>query len=157
MESRIEFIEARKLVGVSRQMTLANDETVALWRTFMPRRGEINNRTSGDYISMQVYDRIAGDPFSPTTYFEKWAVVEVSSNETAPDGMKHYHLAGGQYAVFLHKGPANAYPKSMQYIFGKWLPESEFELDGREHFEILPEGYDPVSPDAEEEIWIPIR
>ena len=157
MESRVEIIEAKKLVGISRQMSLANDDTMTLWKSFMPRRGEIRNRTSCDYISMQVYDPAAGDPFSPTTNFKKWAVVEVSSDETVPDGMKRYLLAGGQYAIFLHKGPASLWPQSMQYIYGTWLPESLFELDDREHFEILPEGYDPMDSEAEEEIFIPIR
>jgi AraC family transcriptional regulator len=45
----------------------------------------------------------------------------------------------------------------MGYIFGEWLPNSSYELDTREHFEILSEGYRPDDRDAEEEIWIPIR
>jgi len=74
-----------------------------------------------------------------------------------PDGMRQYSLTGGKFAVFLHKGPASDYAKSMQYIVGEWLPNSGSELDQRKHFEILPQGYDPVDPDAKEEIWIPIR
>ena len=45
----------------------------------------------------------------------------------------------------------------MKHIFGRWLPQSEYELDDREHFELLPEGYSPVDPEAEEEVWIPIK
>lgn len=123
----------------------------------MPRRDEVRNRATSQYISMQVYDPAAGDPFSPGTVFEKWAVVEVSSADTLADGMRRYDLTGGQYAVFLHKGPASDYAKSMHFIFGEWLPASEFELDQREHFEILPEWYDPMDPEAEEEICIPVR
>ncbi len=45
----------------------------------------------------------------------------------------------------------------MKYIFGSWLPESEYELDSREHFEVLPETYQPMNPKAREEVWIPIK
>ena len=91
------------------------------------------------------------------TEFEKWAVVEVSRAESLPDGMETYKLQGGLYAVFLHEGPASMAPKTLQYIFSKWLPQSGYEVDGREHFEVLREGYDPQDPGAREFIWIPIR
>jgi AraC family transcriptional regulator len=105
---------------------------------------------------MQVYDKAAKDMFSPEAIFEKWATVEVSSFSSIPPGMKSYTLQGGKYAVFVHEGPASAFSKTFQFIFGEWLPESGFELDNREHFEVLPEGYSPVDPNAKEEFWVPI-
>ena len=157
MQFRLETIDPKILVGMSRKMSLSKDETMSLWKGFMPRRGEVADRTSKDYISMQVFDPAAGDRFLSTTLFEKWAVVEVSSAEIIPQGMQRYTLTGGKYAVFLHKGPAGDWPKSSHFIYDVWLPGSDFELDQREHFEIIPEGYDPLEPKAEEEIWIPIR
>ena len=106
---------------------------------------------------MQVYSATGGQIFSPTTVFEKWAVVQVLAHDSVPDGMESYTLPGGQYAVFIHNGPASAAPKTMQHIFGTWLPDSGYELDDREHFEILPDGYDPFDQHAHEEVWIPIR
>jgi AraC family transcriptional regulator len=157
MKPKIETIQARKLVGFRQQMSLAENLTAQLWRSFMPRRHEVKNRATNEYISMQVYSVTGGQIFSPTTVFEKWAVVEVLADDSVPDGMESYTLAGGQYAVFVHNGPASAAPKTMRHIFGTWLPDSEFVLDNREHFEILPDGYDPLDKHAHEEIWIPIR
>jgi AraC family transcriptional regulator len=37
------------------------------------------------------------------------------------------------------------------------LPNSAYELDDREHFELLGEKYKNNDPNSEEEIWIPIR
>ena len=71
--------------------------------------------------------------------------------------METYILPGGLYAVFLHKGAATTGPKTFQYIFGTWLPESDYSLDIRPHFEILGEKYKNDDPDSEEEIWIPIK
>jgi AraC family transcriptional regulator len=157
MTPRIDSIQARKLMGIRQQMSLAENQTAQLWRSFMPRRHEIMNRTTNEYISMQVYSATGGQLFSPTTVFEKWAAVEVLAHDSVPDGMESYSLPGGQYAVFVHNGPASAAAKTMRYIFGNWLPDSGYELDDREHFEILPEGYDPVNEHAHEEVWIPIR
>lgn len=157
MQPRIETIRARKLVGIRQEMSLAENLTAQLWRSFMPRRHEVKNLSTNEYISMQVYSKTDGQPFSPTTVFEKWAVVEVSTRNDVPVGMESYSLPGGQYAVFIHNGPASAAPKTMRHIFGKWLPNSKYELDDREHFEVLPEGYDSLDQHAREEVWIPVR
>ena len=154
---RIEQLNPKKLIGMHMTMSLAENKTAALWRSFMPRRNEVVGRTSTDYISMQVYGASLASPFSPTTMFEKWAVVEVESFDNIPEGMEAYSLSGGEYAVFIHEGPAHRAPQTMGYIFGKWIPESDYEVDEREHFEVLPEGYDPLDENAREEVWIPIK
>ena len=74
----------------------------------MPRRREIENRITNEYISMQDYSGLSNELFSPNAVFEKWAVVEVSTHDSVPDGMAIYSLNGGRYAVFIHKGPAIA-------------------------------------------------
>jgi AraC family transcriptional regulator len=43
------------------------------------------------------------------------------------------------------------------YIFNTWLPQSNYQLAPRPHFEILGEKYKNNHPDSEEEIWIPIQ
>jgi len=95
--------------------------------------------------------------FKPDMEFEKWAAVEVADTKEIPQGMETYQINGGLYAVFVHHGPASAAEKTMQYIFGEWLPNSPYNMDSREHFEILPEGYNPVEPNAQEEIWVPVK
>lgn len=137
------------------EMSLSENRTMELWQRFMPRRKEIKNRTSSDYISMQKYDE--NRPPSLDLLFEKWATVEVSSFSEVPADMETYTLQGGKYAVFSHHGPASAAAKTMQFIFSEWLPKSVYQLDNREHFEILPDGYNPMDPEANEEIWIPIK
>ncbi len=155
MEYRIEELEPKKLIGINLKMSLSKNRTAELWQTFMPRRDEVQNRKSSDYISMQKYGE--NWTFSPQSMFVKWASVEVSSFADVPINMETYQLQGGKYAVFVHIGPASAAAKTMQYIFGKWLPESGYQLDNREHFELLPESYNPADPSAREEIWIPVK
>lgn len=158
MEPKIVELSPKKLVGMHKAMSLANNQTQQLWKGFMPRRREIKNSVSTAFYSMQKYDTdLLSEVFALHTQFEKWAAVEVVDFEEVPAGMEAYELIGGKYAVFVHKGPASAFKKTFDYIFEQWLPSSNYTLDHREHFELLPEGYSPVDPNAEEEVWIPIK
>lgn len=157
MEPRIETLESKKLVGLRLKMSQAQNRTAELWQSFMPRRTEAKARVGSHYISMQVFHPELGDPFSPEACFEKWAAVEVPQEVETPEGMESFLLRGGEYAVFTHNGPASEARETFHKIFGYWLPNSDYALDAREHFEVLPADYHPDDPDATEEIWIPIR
>ncbi|MDQ4141173.1 MAG: GyrI-like domain-containing protein [Bacteroidota bacterium] len=158
MEPRLELLSEKKLVGKHLKMSFAHNRTGELWRSFMPHRNRIKNKINSDFISMQVYaPSFNPDAINHHTEFEKWATVEVSQVEEIPEGMESFHLPGGLYAVFIHKGPASTGEKTFRYIFEYWLPNSDYFLDARPHFEILGEKYKNEDPDSEEEIWIPIK
>ena len=107
---------------------------------------------------MQIYDKsLDFKDFNQNTEFEKWAAIEVTDFNIIPNEMESYTLISGLYAVFVHKGPANEFQKTFQFIFGQWLPSSEYILDNRAHFELLGEKYKNNDPNSEEEVWIPIR
>jgi AraC family transcriptional regulator len=158
MEPRIEILPEKKLVGKRLTMSLSGNRTFELWQSFMPWRKEIKKSVSPDLFSMQVYDRSFDFwNFNMETEFEKWAAAEVSDFNEIPDGMEAYTLGGGLYAVFIHRGGPGTFSKTFQFIFGYWLPRSDYELDNREHFELLGEKYKNNDPASEEEVWIPIR
>ncbi|TAH39888.1 MAG: AraC family transcriptional regulator [Bacteroidetes bacterium] len=156
MKPRIEKIKEKKLVGQRLEMSLADNKTADLWRSFMPRRNNISNKLTNDFISMQVYHPTHFADFKPTNHFEKWASVEVSDFDTVPDDLETFILKGGLYAVFEYKGLSTD-NSIFRYIFGTWLPESEYDLDDRPHFEVLGDKYKNNDPESEEEIWIPIK
>lgn len=158
MIPRIETVAEKKLVGLSIELSLANDTTVALWQKFMPMRGDVKNRIDNNYYSMQVYPRnFSMANFTPKTTFIKWAAVEVQSFDSLPKTMETYILKGGLYAIFRYKGLPKDFSKTLQYIFTEWLPNSEYLLDDREHFELLGEDYKPNHPTSEEDVYIPIK
>ena len=158
MEPRIELLTEKKLVGKRLKMTLSNDRTFELWHSFMPHRKEIKNSVNTDLFCLQVYDKsLDFKDFNPQTEFEKWAAIEVTSFSDIPDNMETYTLNGGLYAVFIHKGAPSSFPKTFQFIFNEWLPKSEYELDNREHFDLMGDKYKNNDPESEEEIWVPVR
>ena len=138
-------------------MSLSDNKTDELWRGFMQARKEIKNSLGTDLYSMQVYGHLYFNEFNPDIKFEKWAAIEVTNFEAVPDDMEIFTMPSGLYAVFLHRGAAHTGDKTFQYIFGTWLPNTEYSLDDRPHFEILRESYRNNDPGSEEEIWIPIK
>jgi AraC family transcriptional regulator len=156
LKPTIQHLGQKKLVGKRLTMSLAQNRTGELWRSFMPRRNEIKNNVTSDLISIQVYTRRHFPDFKATNEFEKWAAVEVSDFDNIPNGMEALTLEAGLYAVFHYKGSSND-SGVFQYIFGTWLPGSGYALDNRPHFEVLGAKYRNNDPASEEEIWIPVK
>ena len=156
MNPRIEELTQKKLIGQSLSMSLHQNRTAQLWGKFAPRIREIQNRTSDDKISLQVYPPLYYQKFNPSKEFEKWAAVEVNDLEHIPNEMKSFLLEKGLYAVFDYKGSSND-SSIFEYIFYEWMPNSKYVVDERPHFEVLGSKYKNNDPDSEEEIWIPIR
>ena len=154
MTPRIEILIEKKLIGKRLQMSLANNKTHELWRSFMPKRTEIQNTINSDLFAVQVYEPSYFEAFNPNTLFEKWATLEVTNFDNIPADMESFTLSGGLYAVFELKGHDIAI---FDYIFRTWIPNSKYDLDHRPHFEILGAKYKKDDPNSEEEIWIPIK
>jgi AraC family transcriptional regulator len=157
MIAQIRTLPEKKLIGLQLSMSMAENRTGELWCNFMMRRKEIQKATGTDLYSIQVYPPDYFSAFSPVTGFTKWAAAEVSDLENMPDGIDKFHLSGGLYAVLLYRGDPRSGAQTFQYIYGTWLPNSDYELDDRPHFEILEEKYKNDSPDSEEEIWLPVK
>jgi AraC family transcriptional regulator len=157
MNLRIEIIEEKKLVGKKLTMSYANYRIRELWGRFMPRRKEITNNLSNELVSLVLYNSNHFNDFNPTNEFERWAAVEVEDFANVPAEMETFVLSSGLYAVFHYIGSTDGIASFYQNIFTVWLPNSEYELDDRPHFEILGEKYKNNDPLSEEDIFIPIK
>ena len=138
-------------------MSFSYNKTHELWSSFMPRRREIKNNIGTELYSIEVYEQLYFNNFNPEKEFDKWAAVEVIDFETVPDDMETLTSPSGLYAVFIHKGSADKAPETYRYIFGTWLPASDFLLDVRPHFAVMGEKYKNDETDSEEEVWIPVK
>ena len=84
-------------------------------------------------------------------------MIEAEDFSLIPNEMETLTIESGLYAVFIYKGLPQGFPVLANYIFSEWLPNSDYELDNRPHFEVLPENYNPTDENSEEEVWIPIK
>lgn len=156
MQPRFEILKEKNIVGLRLNMGLTDNKTGELWKSFMSRRKEITNNLTNNLISMAIYNSDHFTDFKPTNEFVKWAGIEVGDFKNVPSGMESFKLNEGLYAVFDYKGLSTDM-SIFQYIFGSWIPTSDYLLDDRPHFEILGEKYKNADPNSEEEIYIPIR
>ncbi len=154
MEPRIETLAEKKLVGKRVRMSLIDNRTGELWRSFLPRRKEVRSQVSSELYSMQVYGPDYFKTFSPAKEFDKWTAVEVTDFAAVPDDMDTFTLPVGLYDVFHYKG-LSTNTRIYQYIYTTWLPASKYQLDHRPHFEVLGEKYKNGDTDSEEDILPP--
>ncbi|MBV6879451.1 GyrI-like domain-containing protein [Epilithonimonas ginsengisoli] len=150
---RIEIIESKKLIGFSITTSFQEDKTPIVWRKLMMRKNEITSRISDHLFSLQIYP----ENFTPDQSFTKYAIAEVSDFDNMSNDFETFALESGKYLVFTYKGKAENGPELFGYIFQTFIPENNFEVDDRPHFEIFGEDYNPSDENAQEEIWIPIK
>ena len=155
-EVEIMDISDTYVVGKRLKMSLSNDKTYPLWKGFKPQVLSIKNRVNTDFYSVQIYSSNFKE-FNPNTIFENWAAVEVFDFSEIPEEMKKLIIPKGKYAVFMHFGLAKEVGKTMRFIYEIWLPESNFQLDDRLHFQVMKSDYRPDDPQAQETFWIPIK
>lgn len=153
LQPRITELQPKTLAGKQVCMSLANNKTGLLWQSFMQQRKQLTAVNNLLY-SLQLYGADYFTAFNPSKEFTKWALAEVIDTTALHEGLEHFHLPGGLYAVFDHKGSGT---EIFQRIFAEWLPQSGYTLDDRPHFELLGEKYKNNSDDSEEEIWIPVK
>lgn len=156
MEVKITEIPSKTLIGQKISTSISRQETSKLWRPFRRIIAEQRGFEPKEYYSIQRYGKeMAEGTFGPETIFEKCAAVE--PGPFIPEGFESIELKGGLYAVFEHSGTLEKFQKSMQEFLQNWLPDSDFTLDSRAHFETFDETYEPFSGTSSEMIWIPIK
>ena len=116
----------------------------------------IVNRINENVWDLQVYDDSYYQNFNPANQFVKWALMEVDEVDSIPPGMQRFDLPAGLYAVFNYQGLGTD-PSIYQYIFSEWLPNSNYRLANRPHFDIMGPAYRHDDPQAKSQIWIPVE
>ncbi len=158
MEPKIKTLKTTKLIGTKTSMSFAHDKTVELWRSFSPRRKEIDNSVNSDLFSVEIYPNTSFfENFNPVQEFEKWAAVAVKDFDTIPEEMEKLIIPSGLYAVFHYRGKPSDAQETFRFIYGTWLPNSAYEMDDRPYFARMGEKYKGEATDSEEEFWVPIR
>ncbi|MES2514760.1 MAG: GyrI-like domain-containing protein [Bacteroidota bacterium] len=157
METRLEILNEKKVIGKRITTSITDNKTFDLWKSFMQLRKQIVNVITTDLYDVQTFDDDYWTNFNPQNTFEKWAAMEVANFDHVPDKMETLTIPPGLYIVFTHKGLPSEGAKTFEYIFGTWLPNSNYELDNRPHFGKMTDKYNNTDPASEEDLWIPVR
>jgi AraC family transcriptional regulator len=152
----IKLIKAKKLIG-KRCTTNLNENNFTFWQSFMLNKKKIKNATNLNIFSVEIYPAGYFENFISTNPFEKWAAVEVEEVDVKQAEFEVLNIPEGLYAVFVYKGKSSAAFSAFKYIFETYLPQSNYILDNRPHFEVMGEAYRHNDENSEEEIFVPIK
>jgi AraC family transcriptional regulator len=150
MEPRIVKREAFSVVGMHCRGRNQGGEIPEMWREFGPRVPEIKNIVE-DSVAYGISDNMDPD----TGEFDYVAGFEVSDAQEVPEGMVHWQVPGGRYAVFRTTLPNLG--ETFKYVYYEWLPKSGYEHRPGPDLELYEEAFDAKDPDSEFEVYVPIQ
>ncbi|MBN2728577.1 MAG: GyrI-like domain-containing protein [Bacteroidales bacterium] len=158
MTPQIEKLKSTKLIGIRTSMSFTDNKTVELWKAFAPRIKEIASAANPLLYSVEIYPTTEFyTKFDPAKTFEKWAAIEVHDFDNIPKGMEKLIIPEGLYAIFHYKGMASNAEELFRYIYSKWLPNSEYEMDNRPFLAVMGEKYKGEDPESEENFLVAVR
>ena len=124
-----------------------------MWMAFDQRRKEISNRVKGKSFGFAISEE--GNMLEDTlTYF---ASVEVSCLDQIPAGMKALTLKPRLYAMFENVGHPHKSHLTIDYIYGVWLPNSDFVRDEGHDYEVFGQDYVLSNPESASTYCLPIK
>ncbi|VVO34674.1 GyrI-like domain-containing protein [Pseudomonas fluorescens] len=121
-----------------------------LWEKFIPEIGKIPGQKS------EVTYGICCNPDGKGG-FEYIAGVEIEKLDDLPEKYRWVEVQPQHYAVFEHKGSLETLPRTFQYIWKTWLPQSGYQAADAPEFERYSEDFNPKLNTGKLEIWLPLK
>ena len=149
MEATIVNKSAFAAVGTLYHGKNDNQEIPQLWGEFGPRVGEVKGVINPDvcYGICDNFDESSGA-------FDYVAVLEVSDDATAPEGMVRWDIPAQTYAVFECTLPTIG--ETFDHIHKTWFPQSGYQRAPGPEFELYDKDFDPNNPSSKMQIFIPV-
>ena len=126
-----------------------------LWDQFTRRISEIDSPESEAVYGLS--DCLSGQKASRPDEAIYLASVLARDGAVAPQGMKSWKSPQGSFAKFIHRGRVEKIGETRDYIYAKWLPESDFERAAGPDIERCDSRFNPTSDDSVMEMFIPVQ
>jgi len=153
MEPEIVTKAEMQVVGIANRYDSDDLDLRRLWSAFKPYVGKIPNRI-GD-CAFGIYESYEEE--GDDVHFTYLCSVEVSSFEQTPEGMTTRFIPEQVYAKFTHRGSLASLNETLKYIWGSWLPKSNYEYMEKPDFELYLHGHNDSDPDSEMYLHIPVK
>ena len=155
MEPEIREIDSFVVAGVRERFDAETKRRIpALWDRLLALMPEIPHQRAGTY-------GLCTNPNLDDGSFDYVAGVAVERVDRLPEAAIAESVPRQTYAVFRHKvGSPDLHAelqRTIRWIWGTWLPGSDFEYLGGPDFERYPPGFDPGKPGMFVDIAIPVR
>ena len=150
-EVEVKFVSrpAFTVAGMLYRGNNANHEIPQLWEQFGPKMGILPHRIDA-LTCYGVCDAIDEE----AKVFDYIAGCEGKPDEEVPDGMVTRAIPAQTYAVFTTTLPEIR--STMDYIYGTWMPVSDYERGAGPEFELYGEEFNPDDPASRLYIYVPV-
>jgi len=152
MEPEIITRPELKVLGIASSYQGDDLDIDTLWSAFRPFVGQITNRVGSDAFG--IYEKYQESESG--VGFNYVCSVEVTDFDNVPKGMTTRTIPEHEYAVFKHDGDLSSLPETFKYIWGSWLPKSNYEYVEKPDFELYTPGTQPNDPSKVLFLYIPI-
>ena len=154
MEPVFKIIPGFKIVGMMYSGRVDTGEIPLLWNKFADKMETVPNRIN-EHKCFGIIN-----PFGENKSkgeIDYVAAVEVENFNDVPDDMISADIPEGEYAIFTHVGPISNIMNSVKYIYGEWLPNSEYTLTGMPDLEVYDERFKLEAEDSECDICLSVK
>lgn len=154
-EPRFEYRPAFDVIGMYLENTMDSNAIMQLWTDFFKAYHKIPHKIKdGQYgITSMSADY---NPETQTGY--RYTVgVAVTSIKKVPNGMITHNVPAADYAVFEHHGLVSDIENTYNYIFGEWIPQSDYITTNHDVFEFYGKDFKHNSEKSVMEIWVPVQ
>lgn len=155
---KILTLPERKIIGCSYTLKNVFSETQDFleilkdhWSNFIKRLPEIQTLPS-----LHRYGVLKDDSCFDDDNFIYFSGVEVMNYDHIPKGLETYTLPAQTYAVFQSEGRGENSAQTMDYIYGIWLPQSEFKRDSGDDYELFDQGFSLDSKNSYYYYYLPV-
>ncbi|MCF7859241.1 MAG: GyrI-like domain-containing protein [Candidatus Cloacimonetes bacterium] len=147
--------EPLKVVGLKIKTNINANEIPQLWNEFIVRTDELEKNAVPDCsLGICIYKPDLNE--QNETEFSYMACKVVKEDSKIPKGMEYRELPPQLVAVFTHIGSLDNLSETYDYIYDKWLPESDYTLIEADEIEWYDARFKYGEEDSQMDIHIPI-
>jgi AraC family transcriptional regulator len=147
--------EALKVVGMKIHTSIGDNNIPQLWNDFIDRMNELKEVSVPD-CSLGICLNETGTAFHEDSKFDYLACKVVKDDSVIPSGMEYREIPSQLVAVFTHFGSLETLSETYDYIYHKWLPESEYKQILADEIEWYDSRFNFGEKDSQMDIHIPI-
>ena len=146
---------ALKVVGMKIHTNIEENRIPQLWNDFIARMDELDKIAVPD-CSLGICLNETGSEFQEDSMFYYMVCKVVKDDRVIPSGMEYHEISSQLVAVFTHLGSLDTLSETYDYIYDKWLPESEYKLFTADEIEWYDSRFKFGEKDSQIDIHIPI-
>jgi AraC family transcriptional regulator len=130
-----------------------SEKVVAHWEKFLPRKKEIRHQIGKELYGLALSTELE----LRERKLSYLACVETSDLEQKIPDFEYVQISGGSYAAFENRGLAQQRSSLLDFIYGIWLPSSNYERGRDYDFEVFDRRYSLGNLDSISTLYIPLK